>query len=59
MTKLIGFGAIYITREGGVKDASTFCCLGDSLNLEEIQGAKEDDDVSMRPLEFNFSGVDT
>ena len=44
-----------ITREGGVKAAPTFCCLGDILNLEEIQGAKEDDDVSMGPVGFPCS----
>lgn len=27
-----------------------FCCLGDIVNLEKIQGAREDDNVSMGQL---------
>lgn len=45
-----------IKRDGAVKDAPTFCCLGDVVNLEKMQGTKEDD-VSMGPVEFSCSGA--
>lgn len=45
-------------KEGGVKAAPTFCCLGETADLEETQGAHEDEDVGMGPVEFSCSGVD-
>lgn len=48
-----------IKREGRVKAAPMFCCLGETVNLEETQGANKDEDDSMGPVEFNCNGVDT
>lgn len=45
-------------KEGGVKAAPTFCCPGETADLEETQGAHEDEDVGMGPVEFSCSGVD-
>ena len=45
-------------EDGAVKEAPTFCCLGDTVNLGKIQGAKEDD-VSVGPAEFNCNGANT
>lgn len=36
-----------IKKDGEVKNAPMFCCLGDIANTEKLQGVKDDDDASI------------
>lgn len=45
-------------RDGALKDAVMFCCLGEAVKPEQVQGAKGDDG-SRGPVECNQSGADT